>query len=343
MRAGGGEVTAIVGGADGPSLAGGCGGDEDIGEHEVDLEMGAIKGDTDSLNEEEESLLVSRDDLDRHSRKSVQGGDNDKAEKKQYLGGADLPNIIITPTRRHIRPTTCSFATVDSDIQLAEPRRSSSSVSVVGLGGAPTTTGLRALCGPQPGKISLICLVVLSIWASWIFIIHLNKELSEMALQLEESNGDVKALELSAVAFRLQSESRINKLQNQIHTLVKRRKDSVSARNARKNRPKLTPSGKLPAMSGSSIEGTVTKGPLHEGSLAEAGQPTENPFHDEKWCGANGEPCIFPFHHNANVQTGCVRSWYNPRAWCPTKLGPDGVFNASDPESVWDYCQSCPE
>jgi len=181
---------------------------------DLGLEMEDIKNEGETMNEEEESLLVG-----------VQDNFSDSKEGVEYLGSSQLPNIIITPSRRQ-KP--CSLATPDPDIQLAEPTRVSSHVSLAsGRGGAG---GVLSLCGPNPTKISLICVVILSIWMSWVFIIHLNKEMSDMAVELEESNKNIKISEESNLAFRISTEEKLRKLETQLDRFLKRKRGGKRGR-----------------------------------------------------------------------------------------------------------------
>jgi len=180
---------------------------------DLGLEMGDIKSEGETMNEEEESLLVG-----------VQDNFSDSKEGVEYLGSTQLPNIIITPSRRQ-KP--CTLATPDPDIQLAEPTRVSSHVSLAsGRGGG----GVLSLCGPNPTKISLICVVILSIWMSWVFIIHLNKEMSDMAVELEESNNNIKISEESNLAFRISTEEKLRKLETQLDRFLKRKRGGKRGR-----------------------------------------------------------------------------------------------------------------
>lgn len=52
--------------------------------------------------------------------------------------------------------------------------------------------------------------MILSIWMSKV-IIHLNKEMSDMAEELEESNNNIKISEESNLAFRISTEEKLRK------------------------------------------------------------------------------------------------------------------------------------
>lgn len=176
-----------------------------------DLEMGKLKSDEEtSLHEEEESLLME-------GERSCRG-------QGDYLGHSSLevPKVIVSSSRNinrasSERDTPARLATPDHDIQLAEPKRQ---VSLRSLGGGGLEQlGLGSVCGPSPAKITKICIVVLSIWVSWIFLIHLSRRAGELADRLDESEQSLRSLERDSQAFRSQSEARLARLQEELQQL----------------------------------------------------------------------------------------------------------------------------
>lgn len=306
----------------------GLGGEEcrdTLTEDACDLEMGKLKSDEESsLHEEEESLLVEGERLHR------EGG---------YVGHSmELPKVIVTSSRSIYRSsserdTPARLATPDPDIQLAEPKRQVSLRSLAGSNGSPEGEGgLLTLCGPSPAKITTLCIVVLSVWVSWILLIHLSRRIGDLSSRLEESELSLRTLERDSQAWRSQSQLRVARLQNQLHQLQnnQKRRGANNPGFIRRAPPVPLPSQSVPIQKPS--QSTT------EGALLDIGIPSE-PV--QTMCTSSGEECILPFIFKGVSYSSCHQAWMDVKPWCPVKVNPDGSYISGD-RSTWGYCQPCP-
>ncbi|XP_023347065.1 uncharacterized protein LOC111715899 [Eurytemora carolleeae] len=312
------------------------------------LEMNTIKGDDSSLNEEEISLLVGgeeeeeEDGCRREEGVKEEGGRGEEEDEGRYLGGNHLPNIIITPSRRN-KSVPCTLATPDPDIQLAEPvQKTRSLISVENH-----ITSITDLCGPKPGKISFICIGILSFWISWILIIHLNKEIKDLNKKVETSVEDLKHLEQNSIHYRLNAEERISKLEQNILRIFRKRKvhglqkaNAPNSQEASKSHIIALPSPPLGdfnssgAFNSSRDINAVNSSPLS----------TKDPFLDAdeaEQCAESGTPCKFPMIYKGKSETSCVKNWYDIKPWCSIRVGPAGEYISDS--SAWGYCKPCSE
>merc|ERR1719341_807463 len=62
------------------------------------------------------------------------------------------------------------------------------------------------LCGPRPARMALLCTVLVSVWITWIFLIHLSVKLSVISESLTELRGDLKGTEENLLEDRLQGQ-----------------------------------------------------------------------------------------------------------------------------------------
>ena len=72
-----------------------------------------------------------------------------------------------------------------SDIQIAAESELSRERARFSL--ETSSPSLRALCGPNPAKISLVCVLVISVWLMAVLVIHLDKKLALTTDTLEDT------------------------------------------------------------------------------------------------------------------------------------------------------------
>ena len=58
-----------------------------------------------------------------------------------------------------------------------------------------SSSSLRALCGPNPAKISLVCVLVISVWLMAVLVMHLDKKLSLTTETLEETREKIQTIQ----------------------------------------------------------------------------------------------------------------------------------------------------
>lgn len=104
----------------------------------------------------------------------------------------------------------------DPDIQLAEPqrfraRRLPSSLTQL--------SSIHTVCGPRPARISAACLLVLSIWAAFMLLIHMNKKIDHLSTTLDSTNDKLKTMEEVGEEYRSHSLQRLHRLGKLVHSL----------------------------------------------------------------------------------------------------------------------------
>merc|ERR550532_2955111 len=62
------------------------------------------------------------------------------------------------------------------------------------------------LCGPRPARMALLCTVLVSVWITWIFLIHLSVKMSVISESLAELQGELKGAEEHLLEDRLQGQ-----------------------------------------------------------------------------------------------------------------------------------------
>lgn len=290
-----------------------------------DVEMGSMGNTSD---EEEQSLL---DEVARSRTVSPTLHPGEKEEKSPSPG---VPAVIITPSRHrdqekhpdyaHRAPSTprlARLASPDPDIQLADPPHLSSSPS--------KSSTLQSMCGPKPAKVAIICLVVVSIWAAWVVVIHLNKKVDILNGALSQSSHKMKSMDDAAVLFRSKSAKRMQRIQEELERVV-----ATLDKGSMKSSvlPSVHPVQPVPFKSNNQKNNkNIEKVIISATSIPQTKQGT---------CTESGDPCVFPFTHNGDTHQKCVQAWSDVNPWCATAIpftGPKGLFL----EDSWSYCKKC--
>jgi len=170
------------------------------------------------VNEEEVSLLEEERSPRSHPHPAIIISPKDSPRGSIQL-------TTVPPSKL----TTVRLATPDPDIQLAE-------VETVGVHGSrhkrrPTCpssswsdnyqiSSLQTVCGPNPKMVTSLCVIVLSIWASWMLLIHMNKKIDILTTVLTETQDKINTMEDSSMVFRQQSNQRFRKMHNQLNRIL---------------------------------------------------------------------------------------------------------------------------
>ena len=80
-----------------------------------------------------------------------------------------------------------------SDIQIAAESELSRERARFSL--ESSSPSLRALCGPNPAKISLVCVLVISVWLMAVLVIHLDKKLALTTETLEDTREKIQNIQ----------------------------------------------------------------------------------------------------------------------------------------------------
>jgi len=154
-------------------------------------------------------------------------------EKMSLLGEEDSlscpPVQIVIADRHRSGPSPPSSnpahhphtATPCPDIQLArtQPECGKDSVWAVTMQRGQLSS-IHSVCGPHPVKLTTICLVVLSIWAMVVLIIHLDKKVSVMNSSLSYTEDKLSTMEDTASSYRLKTHQRLHKMQTKLREIL---------------------------------------------------------------------------------------------------------------------------
>eukprot|EP00092_Neocalanus_flemingeri_P083174 GFUD01104354.1.p1 GENE.GFUD01104354.1~~GFUD01104354.1.p1 ORF type:complete len:317 (-),score=126.24 GFUD01104354.1:63-1013(-) len=228
------------------------------------------------------------------------------------------------------------LATPDPDIQLAESECGKGSVQAV------HRSSIHSVCGPKPAKLTIICLVLLSIWAMVVLIVHLDRKVSDVSSSLALTEDKLRSMEDTADSYRHQTSARLQSLQTRIGEILRGARTGVHSK-AGKN-PKM-PSAVSTAASPAVSTQTATVTTKHTTEQDKTEEQVEEDFFGDgpapstTLCTGSGQPCVFPFLYQGVARTVCVQEWTDVRQWCATRLDSQGGF--VDSSDAWGYCTQC--
>jgi len=296
-----------------------------------DVEMGSMG----NISDEEEESLLDEAGRSRTVSPTLHQGENlHQGEKEEKSPSPGVPAVIITPSRHRDQekhsdyaprapstPRLARLASPDPDIQLADPPPLSSSPS--------KSSTLQSMCGPKPAKVAIICLVVVSIWAAWVVVIHLNKKIDILNEDLSQSSHKMKSMDDASVLYRSKSAKRMQRIQEELERVV-----ATLDKGSRKSSvlPSVHPVQSVPFKPNNQNSNKE----LPSVMISATSTPKTK---DHGTCTESGDPCVFPFTHNGETHLKCVQAWTDPNPWCATATGPQGQF--IEDSSSWSYCKKC--
>jgi len=87
-------------------------------------------------------------------------------------------------------------------------------------GGGEVDGGCRSVCGPSPLRVSVICIILISFWILLVFIMHLDKKVTNVQTSLENTEELLDTMENSAAAYRRSSFKKMKNLHEKIGHLI---------------------------------------------------------------------------------------------------------------------------
>jgi len=181
----------------------------------------------------------------------------------------------------------------------------------------------KSLCGPNPKKVTIAVVIVLSIWASFILGINIEKKVAHMEDKLASMTQKMLDLQFKYLNLEENSSNEINELNDKIVDLANKYEElqhRMRNRGSKKGRNQKS-SNKANTISTTTITTTTTK---------------------EVCKGTKGKPCVFPFTFEGKVHNGCIQKWTDVYAWCPTQVDQNGTYVKNS--GNWDNCDSnCPD
>jgi len=161
------------------------------------------------------------------------------------------------------------------------------------------------LCGPRPARMALLCTVLVSVWITWIFLIHLSVKMSVISESLAELKGDLKGAEEHLLEDRLQGQQ----------VLIRRLVEMARV-----------------------AQGSATnKQELSSPTLSSTPSPSEGLQQQQlpSLCTRSGDPCILPFLYSGSWHQECVQESPLQVPWCASSVTSTGEMES------WSYCWQC--
>jgi len=200
------------------------------------VEMGRL----DTPDEENEEEMVEKEGAkDNHvgalEEEEEVEEDAKNEEQVSLLEGriTPLPNII-TPCKTEVPRTSgtvvvlpssnlmatqARLATPDPDIQLAEVEAPQCRTRRPTPSHLSQLSSIHTVCGPRPARITAACILVLSLWAAFMLLIHMNKKIDTLSSTLSLTNDKLKTMEEVNEDHKSQLMSRLHRMGRLIHSL----------------------------------------------------------------------------------------------------------------------------
>jgi len=142
----------------------------------------------------------------------------------------------------------------DPDIQLADLNPPHFRTRRLPSSNLTQLSSIHTVCGPRPARITAGCLLVLSLWAAFMLLIHMNKKIDNLSTSLESTNDKLKTMEEVSEEYRSQSLQRLQNMGKLIHALKRRGRPlgTESATSSPPPLPKFSPPPTAPPSSFSS-------------------------------------------------------------------------------------------
>merc|ERR1712107_458858 len=96
-----------------------------------------------------------------------------------------------------------------------------------------------SVCGPRPIKVSVLCLLIISLWVLLVVIFHLDKKMNNVQTSLESTEEILRTMEDSSNIFRKNSAKQLRNLRDKVNHLIgilskekrsSRKKESTTSR-----------------------------------------------------------------------------------------------------------------
>lgn len=129
---------------------------------------------------------------------------------------------ILAPSPHH-RPLRASASSgSEVDIQIASEAELGTRGRGHSLVVSPCSAGsLRTLCGPHPAKISLVCVLVISVWLMAVLVMHLDKKLSLASETLTDTKDKLQLIQNSDASRRHETDERLHNMEQKLGSLWK--------------------------------------------------------------------------------------------------------------------------
>lgn len=207
-----------------------------------------------------------------------------------------------------------------SSIQVAITESSPNKPSSNQLNGLAS---IKMLCGPHPKKVTIIVTIILSIWASFILGINIQKKVMTMEDRLASMTQKMLDLQMKYLDLQEESNDEINKLHHRINELSthKNHKERID----RPVRPNEKPFV-LHKRNGMKTPSTTTTTTSTTKDICKT---------------KTGKVCILPFKYKNSNHDGCIQRFQDFEPWCAISVDENGSYSMTS--GSWENCDpSCP-
>jgi len=128
-------------------------------------------------------------------------------------------------------------------------------------------SSIHTVCGPRPARITAGCLLVLSLWAAFMLLIHMNKKIDNLSTSLESTNDKLKTMEEVNEDYRSQALQRLQNMGKMIHALKRRGRPHPGSESG--TIPPLLPKMNFPPSSPKPLPSTSSTSPPIKSTTAE--------------------------------------------------------------------------
>lgn len=178
--------------------------------------MGDLDQDDDETEEGDKSEQMKNidDDEDDEHKETDNAGEERTSLLTEEQKEKSSPSIQLAAAGSGETHHTHANSGIKVDIELS-PRESQYSG-----GGREADGGCLSVCGPSPLRVSVICIILISFWILLVFIMHLDKKVTNVQISLENTEGLLDTMEDSAAAYRRSSFKKMKSLHEKIGHLI---------------------------------------------------------------------------------------------------------------------------
>jgi len=206
-------------------------------ERPADLELGRLatpEEDCEYDEPEEEEEEEEEEDVKKGEKVSLLEGRASPllSSANTSMNTSELPRVtetvVVLPNPYQASLVTqaaqARLSPPDPDIQLAEADLNPPHFRTRRLPSSNLThlSSIHTVCGPRPARITAGCLLVLSLWAAFMLLIHMNKKIDNLSTSLESTNEKLKTMEEVSEEYRSQALHRLQNMGKLIHALKRR-------------------------------------------------------------------------------------------------------------------------
>jgi len=136
---------------------------------------------------------------------------------KNYSAGS---KVLQTSPKHEKVEKNLNHSCSDMDIQIATESHEVSHALRGYTCGSCSTSSTGTLCGPNPRKITLICIFVTFIWIMTVLIFHLDKKLSLTTESLSETEQKIETIQDSYLSNNIESNRKLEQMEHKLNRII---------------------------------------------------------------------------------------------------------------------------